>query len=153
MGVPILPTISTTCIVISAILIAIGWRLIWKREINKHKNVMLAAAVFALTFFLIYASRTIFIGNTAFGGPASIKKYYTIFLFFHINLATIGGILGLVQIITAFKDKFKWHRRIGPVASIIWFFTGITGVAVYLLLYVIYPGGETTSVIKATLGL
>ncbi|HHE6985283.1 TPA: DUF420 domain-containing protein, partial [Staphylococcus aureus] len=102
MGVPILPTISTTCIVISAILIAIGWRLIWKREINKHKNVMLAAAVFALTFFLIYASRTIFIGNTAFGGPASIKKYYTIFLFFHINLATIGGILGLVQIITAF---------------------------------------------------
>ncbi|MFW2669788.1 DUF420 domain-containing protein, partial [Staphylococcus aureus] len=27
MGVPILPTISTTCIVISAILIAIGWRL------------------------------------------------------------------------------------------------------------------------------
>ena len=26
MGVPILPTISTTCIVISAILIAIGWR-------------------------------------------------------------------------------------------------------------------------------
>ncbi|MFB1522543.1 DUF420 domain-containing protein [Staphylococcus argenteus] len=152
MGVPILPTISTTCIVISAILIAIGWRLIWKREINKHKNVMLAAAFFALTFFLIYASRTIFVGNTAFGGPASIKKYYTIFLIFHINLATIGGILGLVQIITAFKDKFNIHRKFGPFASVIWFFTAITGVAVYLLLYVLYPGGETTSLIKATFG-
>ncbi|MBE5661699.1 DUF420 domain-containing protein [Staphylococcus aureus] len=152
MGVPILPTISTTCIVISAILIAIGWRLIWKREINKHKNVMLAAAFFALTFFLIYASRTIFIGNTAFGGPASIKKYYTIFLIFHINLATIGGILGLVQIITAFKDKFNIHRKFGPFASVVWFFTAITGVAVYLLLYVLYPGGETTSLIKATFG-
>ncbi len=154
MGVPILPTISTTCIVISAILIAIGWRLIWKREINKHKkNVMLAAAaVFALTFFLIYASRTIFIGNTAFGGPASIKKYYTIFLFFHINLATIGGVLGLVQIITAFKDKYNVHRKFGPFASVIWFCTAITGVAVYLLLYVLYPGGETTSLIKATFG-
>ncbi|MBE5663250.1 DUF420 domain-containing protein [Staphylococcus sp. SS87] len=152
MGVPILPTISTTCIVISAILIAIGWRLIWKREINKHKNVMLAAAFFALTFFLIYASRTIFIGNTAFGGPASIKKYYTIFLIFHINLATIGGVLGLVQIITAFKDKFNIHRKFGPFASVVWFFTAITGVAVYLLLYVLYPGGETTSLIKATFG-
>ena len=151
MGVPILPTISTTCIVISAILIAIGWRLIWKREINKHKNVMLAAAVLLL-FFLIYASRTIFIGNTAFGGPASIKKYYTIFLFFHINLATIGGILGLVQIITAFKDKYNVHRKFGPFASVIWFCTAITGVAVYLLLYVLYPGGETTSLIKATFG-
>ena len=54
---------------------------------------MLWAAVFALTFFIIYASRTIFIGNTAFGGPDSVKIYYTIFLVFHINLATIGGVL------------------------------------------------------------
>ena len=50
MGVPILPTISTTCIVISAILIAIGWRLIWKREINKHKKCYVSCSSFALTF-------------------------------------------------------------------------------------------------------
>ncbi|MEW8965937.1 DUF420 domain-containing protein, partial [Staphylococcus arlettae] len=145
-------TISTSCIIISAILIAIGWRLIWKRNIEAHKKVMLTAAVFALIFFIIYASRTIFIGNTAFGGPDSIEIYYTIFLVFHINLATIGAILGIIQIITAFKDKFNIHRKVGPVASIIWFFTAITGVAVYLLLYVIYPGGETTSLLKATFG-
>ncbi|MBF7017393.1 DUF420 domain-containing protein [Staphylococcus durrellii] len=153
MNLPILPTISTTFIVLSAILVAIGWRKIWKRNIEGHKRVMLTAAVAALLFFTIYASRTVFIGNTAFGGPDSIKIYYTIFLVFHINLATIGGILGLVQIITAFKDKFNIHRKVGPIASIIWFFTAITGVAVYVLLYVLYPGGETTSLIKATLGL
>ena len=68
-------------------------------------------------------------------------------------MATIGGILGLVQIITAFKEKFKIHRFVGPIASIIWFFTAITGVAVYMLLYVLYPGGETTSLLKATFGL
>lgn len=152
MNLPILPTISTSCIIISAILIAIGWRLIWKRNIEAHKKVMLTAAVFALIFFIIYASRTIFIGNTSFGGPDSIEIYYTIFLVFHINLATIGAILGIIQIITAFKDKFNIHRKVGPVASIIWFFTAITGVAVYLLLYVIYPGGETTSLLKATFG-
>ena len=152
MNLPILPTISTSCIIISAILIAIGWRLIWKRNIEAHKKVMLTAAVFALIFFIIYASRTIFIGNTAFGGPDSLEIYYTIFLVFHINLATIGAILGIIQIITAFKDKFNIHRKVGPVASIIWFFTAITGVAVYLLLYVIYPGGETTSLLKATFG-
>lgn len=152
MNLPILPTISTSCIIISAILIAIGWRLIWKRNIEAHKKVMLTAAVFALIFFIIYASRTIFIGNTAFGGPDSIEIYYTIFLVFHINLATIGAILGIIQIITAFKDKFNIHRKVGPVASIIWFFTAITGVAVYLFLYVIYPGGETTSLLKATFG-
>lgn len=153
MNVPILPTISTSCIVISAILVAIGWTLIWKRKVHKHKNIMLWAAFFALTFFIIYAARTIFIGNTAFGGPSSIKVYYTIFLVFHIILATVGGVLGLIQIILAFKDKLHIHRKIGPWASIIWFFTAITGVAVYVLLYILYPGGETTSLLKATLGL
>ena len=64
---------------------------------------MLWAAIFAATFFIIYASRTIFIGNTAFGGPDSIKIYYTIFLVFHINLATIGGVLGLIQILRPSK--------------------------------------------------
>ena len=77
--------------------------------------------LFALTFFIIYAARTIFIGNTAFGGPSSIKVYYTIFLVFHIILATVGGVLGLIQIILAFKDKLHIHRKIGPWASIIWF--------------------------------
>ncbi|MCG7340470.1 DUF420 domain-containing protein [Staphylococcus auricularis] len=153
MNIPFLPTLSTSFIVISAILVAIGWRQIWKRNIKSHEKVMLWAAVFALLFFIIYASRTIFIGNTAFGGPDSVKPYYTTFLIFHINLATIGGIGGLVQIITAFIDKFNIHRKTGPIVSVIWFFTAITGVAVYVLLYILYPGGETTSLIKATLGL
>ena len=74
---------------------------------------MLWAAFFALTFFIIYAARTIFIGNTAFGGPSSIKVYYTIFLVFHIILATVGGVLGLIQIILAFKINFIFTEKLG----------------------------------------
>ncbi len=51
------------------------------------------------------------------------------------------------------KNNLVKHRKIGPVTSVIWFFTAITGVAVYLLLYIFYKGGETTSVFKAILGL
>lgn len=152
MSLPILPTISTTFIVISAILVAIGWYLVAKGQIEAHKKVMLAAGVAATIFFIIYASRTIFIGNTSFGGPDNIKIYYTIFLIFHITLATIGAVMGILNIYTGLKDKLNIHRKFGPITSIIWFFTAITGVAVYLLLYVFYRGGETTSVIKAILG-
>ncbi|MCT6923982.1 MULTISPECIES: DUF420 domain-containing protein [Bacillales] len=152
MGVPILPTISTTFIVISAVLVAIGWYLIYKRKIEAHKKVMLAAGVAALIFFIIYASRTIFVGNTAFGGPDEVKGYYTFFLIFHIILATVGAVFGIVSILSGLKTNLKLHRRIGPITSLIWFFVAITGVAVYMLLYVIYKGGETTSVIKAILG-
>lgn len=151
-SLPVLPTISTTFIVLSAVMVAIGWSLIRKRKINAHKKAMTVAGIFAIIFFVIYASRTIFIGNTSFGGPEDIKIYYTIFLIFHITLATVGAVLGIISLVTGFKNKLSIHRKLGPVTSIVWFFTGITGVAVYLLLYVLYPGGESTSVIKAILG-
>ena len=41
MSLPILPTISTSCNVISAILVAIGWWQIAHRHVNTHKKVML----------------------------------------------------------------------------------------------------------------
>ncbi|WP_445488463.1 DUF420 domain-containing protein [Niallia sp. 03133] len=149
---PVLPTISTFFIVLSAVFVAIGWNLILKRKIDAHQKVMFFAAVFAVIFFVIYASRTIFIGNTSFGGPEDIKIYYTIFLIFHITLATVGAVLGIIMLYTGYKKQYAKHRKLGPTTSLIWFFTAITGVAVYLLLYVFYRGGETTSVIKAILG-
>ena len=94
--------------------------------------------LFALTFFIIYAARTIFIGNTAFGGPSSIKSLLHYFLSFPYHSCNSWWRLGLIQIILAFKDKLHIHRKIGPWASIIWFFTAITGVAVYVLLYILY---------------
>ncbi|QBP41575.1 DUF420 domain-containing protein [Paenisporosarcina antarctica] len=152
MSLPLLPTISTFFIVLSAVLVAIGWTLIIQRKIEAHKKVMFAAAIAALSFFIIYASRTVFVGNTAFGGPEEYKIYYTIFLVFHIILATTGAVFGLITIWAGYKNNLTRHRKLGPITSIIWFFTAITGVAVYLLLYVIYHGGETTSVFKAILG-
>ena len=151
-SLPILPTISTSFIVLSAIFVAFGWYLVKKGNIEAHKKIMFLGAIFALTFFLIYLSRTIFIGNTEFGGPDDVKIYYTIFLFFHILLATTGGVFGIVTLFYAFNNKISRHKKIGPITSTIWFFTATTGVIVYLLLYVFYRGGETTSVIKAILG-
>ncbi|MEW8971839.1 DUF420 domain-containing protein [Mesobacillus jeotgali] len=151
-NLPILPTISTTFIVLSAITVAIGWAQIKQRKIDQHRKTMTLAGIFAIIFFVIYASRTIFIGNTSFGGPDDIKIYYTLFLIFHITLATIGAVLGIISLYTGYKNRLERHRKLGPVTSVTWFFTGITGVAVYLLLYVFYKGGETTSVIKAILG-
>lgn len=148
----LLPAISTLFIVISAILVAFGWFAIKKRKIETHKKLMLAAAWFAVGFFVIYASRTILIGNTSFGGPDELKIFYTIFLVFHIVLSTTSGVLGVYTIITGLKDRLDRHRKLGPITSILWFFTAITGVIVYLLLYVFYKGGETTSLIRAIFG-
>lgn len=152
MNVPFLPTICTILIILSAVFVAIGWNLIRKKKIEAHKKMMIAAAISALLFLVIYVSRTVIVGNTAFGGPDSIKIYYTIFLVFHIILAIIGAVLGVITLRAGLKNNLEKHRKLGPIASIVWFFTAVTGVAVYLLLYILYPGGETTSAIRAILG-
>lgn len=148
----ILPTISTLFIVISAILVAIGWYLIKQGKRQAHQKTMIAAAISAIIFFTIYLSRTIFIGSTSFGGPENLKIYYTIFLIFHIVLSTTGAVFGIVTLTLGFKKKYNKHRKIGPITSVIWFFTAITGVMVYLFLYVLFPMGETTNLFRAVWG-
>ncbi len=150
--IKILPTISTTFIALSAICVAVGWYYIRARNQEAHKKWMLVGSLFATIFFIIYVSRTIFVGNTLFGGPDSIKVIYQIFLIFHIVLATVAAVMGIVTLTHAFKKRFAKHKKIGPWTAIIWFATAITGVTVYTLLYLIYPGNTTASMIKVILG-
>ncbi|UUZ90934.1 DUF420 domain-containing protein [Paenibacillus sp. P25] len=152
MNIAILPTISTSFIVISAVIVAFGWAAIVRGEREKHQKLMLWGAGFALAFFLIYASRTIFIGNTTFGGPESLKSPYHIFLFFHITLATVAAVFGIVTPLHAFNKRFAKHKRVGRITAVIWLLTAPTGVVVYVLLYLMYPGGETKPMIDAILG-
>lgn len=148
----VFPTVSTSFIVISAVLVAIGWWLIIKGKREAHKKTMIAAAIAALLFFIVYVSRTLFVGNTSWGGPDNLKALYQVFLIFHIVLATVAAVFGLTTLTLGFKAKYAKHRKWGRVTSIMWFFTAITGVMVYVLLYVLYPGGHTMPVWKVILG-
>lgn len=150
----ILPTISTLFIVISAVFVALGWNAIVKGRRERHQKLMLTGAVFALLFFLIYMSRTVFVGNTSFSdeAPVWIKDAYFVFLIFHILLATVSAVFGLVTLAQAFKQRWAKHKKLGRWTAVLWLCTAPTGVMVYLLLYVLYPGGATKPVIDAIFG-
>jgi putative membrane protein len=124
----------------SAILVAIGWNLIRRGKRETHKNVMLTAAGFALAFFILYMTRTVVSGNLAFGGPDYMRIPYLIFLWTHIILSTTSAVFGIVTITLAFRERFSKHRRFGRWTAVMWFITALTGLAVYILLYVLYPG-------------
>ncbi|HZG13815.1 MAG TPA: DUF420 domain-containing protein [Candidatus Bathyarchaeia archaeon] len=150
--ITILPTISTSFIALSAIFVAVGWYYIRKGNIEAHKKWMMIGGLFATLFFITYVSRTAFVGNTHFGGPDDVKIFYQIFLIFHIILATVAAVMGIITFYRAYKNQIAQHKRIGPWTASIWFATAITGVTVYTLLYVIYPGGATDSVFKVIFG-
>ena len=52
-SLPILPTISTTFIVLSAITVAIGWAQISQKNLEAHKKTMTLAAEISVIFFII----------------------------------------------------------------------------------------------------
>lgn len=149
-----LPLISTSFIVISAVLVAIGWYHIVQGNRATHEKFMIAGAIFALAFFIVYMSRTLLAGNTAFSetAPDWIRTSYHVFLIFHIFLATVSAVFGLVTLYNAFKKNFDRHRKIGRWTAVMWLCTAPTGVLVFLLLYVIYPGGETKPMFDVILG-
>ncbi|MDQ0298354.1 putative membrane protein [Salibacterium salarium] len=148
----ILPMISTLCIIISAIFVALGLYFIKQGKRLSHQRTMIMGAVFAILFLAIYISRTILIGNTSFGGPTAVEPYYTAFLVFHICLAVTGLVFGGITMRLAFKGRFMKHKKAGPWAAIIWFFSAATGVVVYLTLYIFWEPGPTTNLLRAIFG-
>jgi putative membrane protein len=150
----VLPTISTLFIVISAIFVAFGWNAILKGRREQHQKLMMAGAVFALLFFLIYMSRTVFVGNTSFSeeAPVWIRDAYFVFLIFHILLATVSAVFGIVTLLQAFKKQWARHKKLGRWTAVMWLCTAPTGVMVYVLLYLLYPGGTTKPVWEAIFG-
>jgi putative membrane protein len=148
----LLPMISTICIAISAVLVAIGWYMILRGRRVTHQRFMVAGALFAALFFTIYVGKTVFVGSTKFGGPDELKMSYLIFLLFHITLATIAAVFGTITLYLAKKERFLKHKKLGRYTATIWLITAPTGILVYILLYVLYPGGETGGLIDAIFG-
>lgn len=144
----IVPTICTALIVLSAILMTVGIRHIIKGNIPKHEQFMKLSALAALGFFILYVSRTLLVGNTSFGGPDSLAPVYTTFLIFHIILATTSAFLGGYQLYLGSKKHIakyiKRHMKLGKIVYVMWMATAVTGVMVYVILYILYTG-ETTS--------
>ncbi|WP_181376993.1 DUF420 domain-containing protein [Paenibacillus agaridevorans] len=148
----LMPTVSTFFIVLSATLVAFGWRLAVKRKLEQHQKMMVSAAIAAILFFIIYASRTFIIGSTPYNGPDGLKPFYLVFLLFHITLATVAAVFGITTIVLGYKKKFARHRKLGRFTSIIWFITAITGTAVYSILYVLYPAADAKPLFEAIFG-
>ena len=147
-----LPYFNEACIVLSALSMAVGWGFIRRKKIELHKRFMLIGVTLAALFFISYVLKTILVGDTSFGGPQGVRGFYYAFLQTHSILASIVPILGIFTLVYAYKRNFRLHRRFGPWTAGIWFVTAATGLVVFVMLYIIYPPGETTNLFHAWVG-
>lgn len=149
----ILAYINEFCILMSVVWIAMGWYRIRHHRVHAHRRAMLTGSAFAVAFFLSYVLKTLLVGDSTFGGPKSLNGAYMTFLQIHVTLATVAAVLGVITLRYAFRRNFRSHRRVAPWTAVMWFVTAGMGLAVFLLLYVLYAPGTPENVVRTITGV
>lgn len=127
-----------------------------KKRPMKHMIFMISGVVFLYIFLLFYLTNYILHGVKTFGGPGLLENvFYYVFLVIHTIGASSLGLLSTYSLIRGLKrfdnsienewNKFDFekeyrslHKKMGKINIYLWVFTSISGIFVYLFLYVLY---------------
>ena len=100
----------------------------------------MTAALGTSTLFLIsYVVYHYGAGHTTFQNPTWFRPLYLAILVTHLILAIAIVPLVFITVSRALQGRFKFHARIARWTWPIWMYVSITGVAIYLILYHIFP--------------
>ena len=112
-----------------------------KREV--HARLMIAALVASAVFLASYLFYHFVViprtGPTRFRGTGWTRPAYFGMLASHIVLAAAVVPLALRTVYLARRERFESHKRWARVTFPIWMYVSVTGVLVYLVLYVWNP--------------
>ena len=141
MNVSDLPLLNASLNTLSTIFILAGLTFIKNQMKQAHILAMLSALVTSTLFLASYLTYHAMKDGivTKFTHPGWPKTLYFIVLWTHIPLAAITVPLVLVTIIPAFQARYDKHRRLAKITAPVWLYVSVTGVLVYLMLYVWYP--------------
>ncbi len=121
-----------------AILLVIGFLLIRARKIKWHRFCMISAFACSCLFLVLYLFFHYRAGVIRFGGQGWIRPVYFALLISHTTLAAVIVPLVLITLSRGLSKRFDAHRTIARWTLPLWLYVSVTGVMVYLLLYVAY---------------
>ena len=146
--------IGVTFVVLSAILGLSARYYIGKKRPYIHMILNITGVIFLYIFLTFYLLNYLIGGVYTFGGKGLAVLFYYLFLVIHIAGAASLGLLCTYLVIRSIKrfdnsQENEWkkypfekdyrslHKKIGKVNVWLWIFTALSGVAVYLMLYVV----------------
>lgn len=138
-----LPTVNAALNGISAVLLLLGWRAIRTGRTRLHRILMLSAfavSTLFLTSYLVYHFSAV---SPRFPGAGWARRAYLAMLVSHVVLAAALLPLVLWTLRRALRGQFEAHRRLARWTFPIWLYVSVTGVAVYIVLYVVYGATPT----------
>jgi putative membrane protein len=136
-----LPVVNATLNALSTLFIISGLLLIKRDRKTAHIACMTAALITSTAFLACYISYHIAKAGvvTRFSHDGWPRKIYFFILGTHTPLAVIVLPFILLAVIRALQARWEAHRKWARIAAPIWLYVSVTGVLVYLMLYVWYP--------------
>jgi putative membrane protein len=136
-----LPAINATLNAASAVLLILAYRAIRRREVERHRALMLAAAVVSLLFLVSYLTYHAQVGSVRFLGQGAARAVYFAILISHTILAAAIVPLVLRTLYLGLRREDARHRRLAKWTFPLWLYVSVTGVVIYVMLYHLYPHG------------
>jgi uncharacterized membrane protein YozB (DUF420 family) len=133
-----LPTLNAALNGAAAVLLTAGFISIRKRRVHLHRAFMLSALTASALFLTSYLVYHYNVGTTRFTGAGWVRPVYFTILISHTFLAALIVPLVLVTLYRALKADFTRHRRIARWTLPTWLYVSVTGIVVYLMLYILY---------------
>jgi putative membrane protein len=134
--ISILPTINATLNALSAVLLIWGYTLIRRRQIDRHRRVMLTAFATSCVFLICYLVYHSQVGSVPFHHEGSpLRTVYFAILITHTILAACVPVLAIITLRRGLAARYDKHRQIARWTLPIWLYVSVTGVVVYLMLY------------------
>lgn len=140
MNVQQLPLLNASLNGLATICILAGLIAIKSDRKEVHKKCMFAALVVSaafLTSYLVYHFNVSAV--TKFTHEGWPRYVYYFILLTHIPLAFLVLPLLTFTILPAVKGDYEKHRRWAKITAPVWLYVSVTGVLVYLMLYVWFP--------------
>jgi len=136
-----LPALNACLNATSALFLLLAYLAIRRREIERHRGLMLAAAITSAVFLASYLTYHARVGSVRFPGQGPVRTVYFAILISHTILAVTVLPLVLRTLYLGLRRRDGQHRRIARWTFPIWLYVSVTGVVVYVMLYRLYPTG------------
>lgn len=131
-----LPTVNASLNAIAGVFLIVGFVLIRQRRIAAHRRAMIAAFATSALFLVSYVIYHANAGSRPYHGTGGLRVLYFSILIPHVILAAAVLPLAIVTLRRGLVRDDARHRRIARITLPIWLFVSVTGVIVYLMLYV-----------------
>ena len=132
-----LPSLNAALNFVSAVLLSFGYYHIRRGNAAVHKRFMLAALVSSGLFLSSYLIYHYEVGSVPYPYHDWTRPVYFVILIPHVILAALMTPFIVWIVFQAFRENFARHRRVARWVWPVWMFVSVSGVLVYVMLYLL----------------